>query len=365
MKKTIIIYDYMQNGQALYEYVNKNDKYELLKKCNVIYLPFRINKTLLGKIKRIFEIGIFNTIKCYITKNCIVISTSPNKVQSLISNNIICINHGWATKKTPGNNELKNINTINIYKEYKKECKTIVCLSDFDRTYYLKCDELNHIKEPKFIPLGIPRNDYLIENKNNNNIYLKFNNKFGINKESKKVFLYAPTHRELKDLNQKLLDRIIMEFEELDIELEKKDSILLFRPHYLSSEIKEKIEKFNNIYYVGYDEYPETRDLMIYSDILVTDYSSIFVDYLLLEKPIIFYSFDFEEYEKLRGLVIDYNNNIQTPGPKISKLKDILNIDEFELEKYNLLEAKKFFHKYSDGKSTERLYEFLAREIEK
>lgn len=365
MKKTIFIYDYMQNGEALYEYIKKNDKHKLLKKCNVICVPFRINKTVLGKIKRIFELGIFNIIKCYITKNSIIISTSPNKTQSLISSNIICINHGWATKKTPGNNELKNVNTMNMYTEYKKMCKSIVCLSDFDSTYYLKCNELNHIKEPKFIPLGIPRNDYLLENKKNDTIICNFNNKFGINKEIKNVFLYAPTHRELPDLNQNLLNRILDEFEDLDIKLEKNKDILLFRPHYLSSEIKEKLEKFNNIYYVGYDEYPETRDLMIYSDILITDYSSIFVDYLLLDKPIIFYSFDLQEYEKLRGLVIDYNNVIHTPGPKINQLKEILNIEKLELEKYNLLESKQFFHKYDDGKSSERLYEFLVKEIER
>lgn len=365
MKKIIFIYDYMQNGESLYEYIKKNDKYELLKKCKVIYIPFRINKTMLDKIKSVLEIGIFNTIKCFITKKSIIISTSPTRLQLLLSKNIICMNHGWATKKTPGNNELEDINKMNIYKKYKKRCKSIVCLSDFDSTYYLNCEELNHIKKPKFIPLGIPRNDYLLEYKYSNDIIYNLNNKFGVDKSTKTVFLYAPTHRELSDLNESLLTRILKEFEEIDIELGNNNSILLFRPHYYVSQIKELLDKFNNIYYVGYDEYSETRDLMIYSDILITDYSSIFVDYLLLDKPIIFYSFDLQEYENLRGLVIDYNNMIHTPGPKISKLKDILKIEELELEKYNLLDAKKFFHKYSDGSSTERLYDFLVKEIEK
>lgn len=365
MKKTIIIHDGMQNGSALYEYIKKNDKYNLLKKCNIIYLPFRKDGTLSNKIKRIGDIGIFNIIKYYITKDPIMVSSYVSKFQSLISDNIIFINHGWATKKTPGNNELRDINQMNRYKKYKKRCKTIICLSEFDSSYYLNCEELNNIKSPKFVPIGIPRNDYLLEHKNINDITYNFNNKFNIDKSTKTVFLYAPTHRELPDLNESLSARILKEFEEIDTELGNNNSILLFRPHYYTNQINELFNKFNNIYYVGYDEYPEMRDLMIYSDALITDYSSIFVDYLLLDKPIIFYSFDLQEYDKLRGLVIDYNNNIHTPGPKINELKEILNIEELELEKYNLLESKKFFHKHDDGKSAERLYEFLVGEVEK
>ena len=115
---------------------------------------------------------------------------------------------------------------------------------------------------------------------------------------------------------------------------------------------------------MGYDEYPETRDLMIYSDILITDYSSIFIDYLLLEKPIIFYTFDLREYEKLRGLVIDYDNDIHTPGPKINSLSEIFSIDN-NFIKYDLSKSKHFFHKYVDGNSCERIYEFLVNEIRK
>ncbi|SHK18247.1 CDP-glycerol glycerophosphotransferase family protein [Tepidibacter formicigenes] len=360
MKKTIFIYDYMQNGEVLYNYIKKNDHYNLLKNNKVVYIPFRINKSFSDKIKRVFEIGLINIVRNLITKNSIIVSTAPSRFQSYISKNIICMNHGWATKKTPGNNELNDNNKMKDYKLFKKSCKYIICLSDFDSTYYLKGGNLDKIDSPIFLPLGIPRNDYLLQNKNNINLIHEISSKLGINRMSKKVFFYAPTHRETKENNEEMLKRILEEFEGLDNKLGLSNSILIFRPHYFSKGIKKHIDKFKNIYYAGYDEYPDTRDLMIFSDILITDYSSIFVDYLLLNKPIIFYTFDLPIYQEMRGLVIDYNNNIQTPGPKIRSLQDIVKIEDSKLKEYNLIEAKKFFHKNYDENSSKRIYEFLV-----
>lgn len=365
MKRTIFIYDHMQNGESLYNYIKQNDKDNLLKKANIVYVPFKISKSFKEKIKKVFDLGILNLIKSLITKDSIVISSAPSKFQTLISNNIICINHGWATKKSPGNNELMNNDKMNQYRMYKKACKSIICLSDFDSTYYLKAKELDNIKDPEFIPFGIPRNDYFYNVDMHKDIIFQINKKLNINKKNKKIFLYAPTHRELDELNESLFEKLIDEFKLIDDDLGNKDVILLFRPHYFSSKVRESIEGLKNIYYVGFDEFPETRDLMIYSDILITDYSSIFIDYLLLNKPIIFYIFDLKEYETLRGLVIDYSNDIHTPGPKINNLKEILNIGNNRLNKYNLKISRDFFHKYNDGESSKRIYEFLVNEIKK
>lgn len=300
MKKIIFIYDYMQNGNALFEYIRNNDEFGLLKKNKVIYIPFRINKKIKDKFKRLLEIGVINIIKSFVMKNTIIVSTSPSKFQSMISQNIICMNHGWATKKTPGNDELKNTKILEECRRYKKSCKYIICLSDFDSTYYLKAKELNDIKSPIFLPFGIPRNDYLIENQKKIEIKLELESKLKLEKKCEKVFLFAPTHRENEINNKIFLDKILDEFNGLDEELVKRNEMLLFRPHYFSQGLKDKINKFNNIVYCGYDEIEDIRDLMIFSDVLVTDYSSAFIDYLLLDKPIIFYNWDIEEYSNYK-----------------------------------------------------------------
>lgn len=364
MKKTILIYDYMKNGEALYEYIKKNDTNKILDNHNIVFIPFRINKSIKDKIKRILEIGILNIIKGLIFKDIIVVSSGPSRFQSLISKNIICMNHGWATKKTPGNNELKDPLRIKEYAAFKKSCKYIICLSDFDSTYYLKGGQLDNIDSPQFIPIGIPRNDYLIENKDNEKIILSLGLKFKLKKSDKKVFFYAPTHRDDKLKDEIMLEKILNEFEQLDEKLEQIDSVLIFRPHYFTIGLKSRIDRFKNIHYAGYDEYPDTRDLMIFSDILITDYSSIFIDYLLIDKPIIFYPFDINEYIKNRGLVIEYDNNIHTPGPKIKKISEIVDIDYSNLSEYNLFESKKFFHANYNKKCCEKFYYFLLNQIE-
>ena len=357
--KTIIIYDHMQNGSAVYSYIKKE-----FPQLKVRFVEFNHSKGIINKLKKIKQIGVINIVRGLIKNDNIIISTSPSTFQSMISDNIICINHGWATKMTPGINELQDKNKMNEYRVYKQKCKYIVCISDFDSTYYLKNESLSDINEPQFLSLGMPRNDYLIDNKNNYKIIKSIRNQLGIS-EKHKVFLYAPTHRETEEKNIKLNKRIIEEFKALDEILETKQYKILYRPHYLSTDTEEEIKKLKNIYYVGNDRYSDMRDLMILSDILITDYSSIFIDYLLIQKPIIFYSYDLDEYCKIRGLVIDYTNEIHTPGPKINNLKEILDIDENILNRYDLNLSRSFFHKNIDSKSTERVCKFIINQINK
>lgn len=58
---------------------------------------------------------------------------------------------------------------------------------------------------------------------------------------------------------------------------------------------------------------------------IITDYSSIIVDFLILDKPIAFIAFDIERYNNYRGLVVDFHNDVQTPGPKINRMKDLID----------------------------------------
>jgi CDP-glycerol glycerophosphotransferase (TagB/SpsB family) len=100
-------------------------------------------------------------------------------------------------------------------------------------------------------------------------------------------------------------------------------------------------------------------------DILITDYSSIFFDYLLSDNPIIFAPFDYEKYiTKDRELYYDYDE--VTPGPKCKNWEEVLEwIVKFK-ENPNLFkkereEVKNRFHKYHDGKNCERVYEEIIK----
>lgn len=292
----------------------------------------------------------------------LIISTSINPfVANLFKSKIIFINHGWGTKKSPGNLELEDNKAFKSWIALKKNTKYVICNSDFDSTYFFKHELLSDIPDPIFIPIGHPRNDILVRRKEDKQFHRKIKKKYNL-PENRKIYLFAPTHREShlrrNKYDSQLLNRYIEELKIIDEELSKRGIFMVFRPHILSDFSKQRLN-FKNILLASTNRIPNTQELLLVSDVLITDYSSIFVDYLLLERPIIFYPHDLEYYETIRGLVISFKNPIQTPGPKINKLREILELSEEDFKNYNIRKSKNFFHKYSDGKSTERFIEFL------
>jgi CDP-glycerol glycerophosphotransferase (TagB/SpsB family) len=94
-------------------------------------------------------------------------------------------------------------------------------------------------------------------------------------------------------------------------------------------------------------------------EILITDYSGVYFDFLLLNRPIIFYPYDYGYYKNSnRGFLLNYAKN--TAGKKVYNItdlkKELLNIlignDNYKKER---IKMKKRFFKYIDGRSSERL----------
>ena len=155
--------------------------------------------------------------------------------------------------------------------------------------------------------------------------------------------LYAPTWRQYSPLK-------LFPFE--DFNSEKLENFLTennihlwirFHPAYEES-IPKDILNIKNISLFSAKKYTEVMDYINCFDSLITDYSSIYLDYMLLEKPIMFLPYDLEEYEKMIGFTMDYMEN--TPGPKPSTQQDFIkylydfknNSEEYvnEVRKLNL-----------------------------
>ena len=87
----------------------------------------------------------------------------------------------------------------------------------------------------------------------------------------------------------------------------------------VNKETNENLEDF--LYLI--DENEDINELYVISDILVTDYSSVFFDYAILERPIYFYMYDLKEYEEnLRGFYLNIYDDL--PGEIITKEKQLL-----------------------------------------
>lgn len=213
------------------------------------------------------------------------------------------------------------------------------------------------IDENMIIETGYPRNDILVNASNEDIKNLK--KKLSI-PDDKKVILYAPTWRDNKyDMKGYLFD--------LKVDFNKwydylgDEYFVIYKPHYLIYNTLNL--NINSRFMLDASNYNEINDLYLVSDMLITDYSSVFFDYGVLKKPVLFYMYDLEEYrDNLRGFYLDIYNDL--PGPIIQNeeelLNKIININSlvFEFKDRN----KNFYEEFcdlNDGNSSKKVIDIL------
>ena len=211
-------------------------------------------------------------------------------------------------------------------------------------------------REDIIIEEGYPRNDFLKTYTDED--VARVRKELGI-PAGKKVILYAPTWRD----NQH--DAVTGGYTfENPVDFDKlrrkfgNEYVILFRPHYFIA------NQFDFAKYEGWvhnaANYPEINDLYIISDMLITDYSSVFFDYSILDRPIIFYMYDLKYYQDVvRGFYISLD---ELPGPIVETEPDLIE----KIETVNLWsntnaydrKYQKFSEKFTyldDGHAAERV----------
>lgn len=196
------------------------------------------------------------------------------------------------------------------------------------------------IEKCKILNYNYPRNEILKEKykipliKNKLNLDL-----------NKKNILYAPTFRDdEKIFNLNLSDRFIDKV--------TKEYNFLFRAH---SNVKANIFNKNII---DVSKYDDINELYLISDILITDYSSVFFDFALLERPIIFYSYDLDKYQNLlRGFYYKYDEIV--PGKIVFNEKELLKEIECTNINYDYKKLKEFNKKYNNDSTVDSISKIL------
>ncbi|MDP0202205.1 CDP-glycerol glycerophosphotransferase family protein [Glaesserella parasuis] len=117
-----------------------------------------------------------------------------------------------------------------------------------------------------------------------------------------KVFLYTPTWR---DNSYDFIKKSEINFELLDNLMKENNSIFLVKLH-SATKLSVDFSKYNNIRLT--DNKQDPMKLLAIADCLITDYSSIYLDYLIVDRPIIFFSFDLDEYLQGREMYFDYDS---------------------------------------------------------
>ena len=226
----------------------------------------------------------------------------------------------------------------------------------------------------KYIITGAPRNDFMFLADGLSNLRKIFGDKL----EGYKTIFFLPTYREGrcgkgqpdKECNNPFCFKGFLP-EEFDSFLEKNKCKMVFKPH--PNEEPVVLEYFRNYplknMLILRDSDLVSKQLDLYEllnacEILITDYSSIFCDYLLLDKPMIFTPVDIDAYKEARGFLVESFES-WTPGPKV------LNQDALQKEIGKCFADKDYYalqregsrnlhHRYKDGESSERLWEFIG-----
>jgi CDP-glycerol glycerophosphotransferase len=202
---------------------------------------------------------------------------------------------------------------------------------------------------------GYPRNDYLIHYQHSKKAK-ELKARLGI-PHHKKVVLYAPTWRDDDYFAKgKYKFTLQLDLDQFQQEL-GHDFVLLLRMHYLIAN-QLGLNKFEGFAY-DVSTHDDLRELYVISDVLITDYSSVFFDYLCLKRPIIFFTYDIDTYrDKLRGFYFDFEED--APGPLVKNTEQVIaSIKEIEKNGLkpsdSLLQFHQKFCHLEQGRSTERV----------
>lgn len=358
---------YTDSPKAIYLYMKNNPKFKNYKFVWAFSEPDN-HKELESENTVIVKQGskkyekYLSTAKYWVTNHRVYDHIYPKKNQIYVQ----CW-HGTPLKRL-GFDLQKTDNALNTLKEMQhkylieaKKLNFMISPSKFTSEKLCSAFNLKKVhKENCIIEQGYPRNDFLYNYTEQDVKRIK--QKLGIDGINKKVILYAPTWRDNQhQAGVGYTYKTEVDFDKLQKELQD-EYIILFRAHYFVSNSFD-FEKYKGFVY-NVSNIDDVNETYVVSDILITDYSSVFFDYANLKRPMIFYMYDFEEYkDEMRGFYIDLE---ELPG-EITKTEDelinaIKNIKNFEYnEKYKKFNEK--FNYLDDGQAAKRTVEKFIKTI--
>lgn len=205
------------------------------------------------------------------------------------------------------------------------------------------------VKKSQVLPLGAPRCDYLLAPGNKEKADAELLELYPQCK-GKKVVLYAPTFRDTKKENLEILNR----FDSLKFtKALGKDYVLMVKLH---PQVHESCVVEHAI---DVTDYSDVRKLALFCDVLITDYSSICMDFSFLNKKTVFFAYDLESYKAQRDFYFDYEAYV--PGRVAFTTEECVQAVEgsFDKEKNDTFRTINF--SYFDTDSAKRVVDRIIK----
>lgn len=256
--------------------------------------------------------------------------------------------HGTGTIKKFG----QDVNKGRLYqleKAANQNIDYVIVNSEATKKLYAGCFgvDINQVKV-----LGLPRTDLLFSKKQLEKRSKKFFDQYPELKQ-KKLILYAPTFRDQEADHP----RVMLNLDKMAKELPDEYCLGLRLHPFVADHFQFDAKYQGKIY--DFSSYDNLNTLLISTDILISDYSSIIFEYCVFGRPMIFYAYDLEEFsDHGRGFYKDYESYV--PGPVVKTTEELLKV--MKEQKWDMEYQKQFVkeaYAYMDGESTKRVVDFV------
>jgi len=211
----------------------------------------------------------------------------------------------------------------------------------------------------EYIRAGTPRNDVLV--KNDPAQAARIRQKLGV-APGVKLLLYAPTYRENASIVPK---RAQMDLGRTLDRLEKKTGarwMCLYRAHYLSGGIDLEAVRGR---IVDATRYEDMAQLLLAADMVLTDYSSCALDFILRDKPALFFTADWDEYVSTRPVYFDVRQTPCMTAADQDELEALIDSLTKERVRENCAAIRDWFGYYETGRATDAVCDYIIGKLEK
>jgi CDP-glycerol glycerophosphotransferase len=208
------------------------------------------------------------------------------------------------------------------------------------------------------IKSGYPRNDIFFKQEKED-IILSWDHKFN----NPKKIIYLPTFRSTTENTDFFNEYSYDELKLIEV-LEKHNAIFITKGHFCDNQISSST-KSDRIINLSDSDLKEINPILKHFDVMLTDYSGVYFDFLLTLKPIIFTAFDLDAYKQTTGINFDYNALVS--GPIAKDWNDVIIHLQKSLVDHEYLTITKdkndFFNSYRDENSSSKLFSEIIKRI--
>jgi CDP-glycerol glycerophosphotransferase (TagB/SpsB family) len=362
---------FMDNSRALYEYYVKQKGQE------GIYWVTKSNKVYHQLSENGFPVLKINSLKYFLVLPHAKVGFYSNRAIDLVSSEdilpkklkLIFLGHGQSVK----NSRLTVKSGLNEgFKKDILKSKSQIFKAVTSSVWMAEVQSKSHgLKKDDYWLTGFPRNDWFFEVPD---IARQGWSDFNGGLEIEKVVLYAPTWRMHGE------PTILFPFPDWDASalgdyFEEHKILFLIRPHIKELNLphnKEKVQKLSGLTpYVKVADnnvFEDVNLLLPFVDLLISDYSSIYHDFLLLEKPLAFVPYDYDFFEEHNGFKYPYFENL--PGDVISTQIELIELFDSQPISYERFRVKReslrdMIYLHKDGNSCERIANEVSKLMDK